>query len=55
MHITSGFTQAGVYARRNLCELASVLFVRTFVSPRLYKATTTLHASGLQYRTKPTI
>jgi len=44
---TSGFTQAGVYARRQFCADLEVCRPQELLwNPRLREAATTLHASG---------
>ena len=46
---TSGFTQAGVYARRQFCGILEVYRPpEPLWNPRLREAATTLHASGGQ-------
>ena len=48
-HLTSGFTQAGVYARRNICaDLEVCRPPEPLWTPRLREAATTLCASGGQ-------
>ena len=45
--LTSGFTQAGVYARRQFCwNLEVYRPPEPLWNPRLREAATTLHASG---------
>jgi hypothetical protein len=45
--LTSGFTQAGVYARRNICANLEVCRPpEPLWNPRLREAATTLHAIG---------
>ena len=47
--ITSGFTQAGVYARRQFCADLEVYRTQELLwNPRLREAATTLGASGRQ-------
>ena len=51
--VTSGFTQAGVYARRQFCGNLEVYRPQEHLwSPRLRQAATTLHASGRQQRSR---
>jgi len=49
--LTSGFTQAGVYARRQFCGNLEVYRPpEPLWNPRLREAATTLYASGRQHK-----